>query len=280
MAKTSYPPPIDQLLTNGEPEGSGLEDWPNYLERGLGPEHIDDLIRLATDQEVRWGGEDEEALEIWGPVHAWRALGQLRAKAAIEPLTPLFETKEYDEWAMEELPQVYALLGPAAIPALTAYIDNALDHSADTRISAVTSLEAIGRRWPEARAACLASLTGQLELFAETDPEVNGFLINALIELEAVEAAPLIERAFAAKSVDLLIVGDWDDVQIELGLKPSPEVPEEAISRPFAPPVDHPPIEQRITIMPPEKIRQQHHAAKKAKLKQAKAARKKNRKRK
>lgn len=33
------------------------------------------------------------------------------------------------------------------------------------------------------------------------------------------EAAPLIERAFAADQVDLSVMGDWEDAQIKLGLK-------------------------------------------------------------
>ena len=47
----------------------------------------------------------------------------------------------------------------------------------------------------------------------------NGFLIRYLIKLQAVEAAPLMERAFAADRADLSIVGDWEDAQVDLGLK-------------------------------------------------------------
>ena len=64
----------------------------------------------------------------------------------------------------------------------------------------------------------------QLELFAVNDPEVNGFLVPSLVELKAIEAAPLIERAFAARCVDRMIMGDWEDVQVGLGLKSAEEV--------------------------------------------------------
>jgi hypothetical protein len=47
---------------------------------------------------------------------------------------------------------------------------------------------------------------------------MNSYLISSLINLRAVEAAPLMEEAFAANHVDISIVGDWEDVQIELGL--------------------------------------------------------------
>lgn len=44
-----------------------------------------------------------DSLEVWAPVHAWRALGQLRATEAIEPLITLFHDVE-DEWNNFDLP--------------------------------------------------------------------------------------------------------------------------------------------------------------------------------
>jgi hypothetical protein len=218
MDVPSYPPPVDKLLTlgDGRKVAGTMNQWSTYLELGLGPEHIPDLIRMATDEELRWAYSD--TLEVWAPIHAWRALGQLRAEAAIEPLFSLFEESKDDEWVMDELPEIYGMIGPAAIPALTAYLadDSHLD---ETRITAISCLEKIGTIHPEARAECVAVLSRQLEAYKENDPEVNAFLISHLIDLKALEAAPVIERAFAADRVYLDIAGDWDDVQIELGLK-------------------------------------------------------------
>src|SRR2546422_2958871 len=137
---SSYPAPVDQLLTYGEAEVVEPEDWPNYLELGLGPEHIPDLIRLATDEQLNQA--DPESLEVWAPIHAWRALGQLRAQAAIEPLLTLFEVpdEEDNEWAMEELPEIYGLIGPIAIPAITAYMADK-SHGTSARIAASNCLE-------------------------------------------------------------------------------------------------------------------------------------------
>ncbi len=47
---------------------------------------------------------------------------------------------------------------------------------------------------------------------------MNGFIIADLAELGATEAAPLMEEAFAVERVDLSVGGDWEDIQIELGL--------------------------------------------------------------
>ncbi|MBI3797972.1 MAG: DUF1186 domain-containing protein, partial [Deltaproteobacteria bacterium] len=222
MTTEAYPPPIDQLLTVGDCRK--LPEWPNYLERGLGPEHIPDLIRMAVDEKLNHA--DSDSLEVWAPIHAWRALGQLHAEAAIEPLISLFRTIDEDdnEWAGEELPTVFGMIGPTAIPALTAYLANPAN-SLYARIAAISCLRRIAEVCPETRAECVSILTRQLEEGATADPSLNGFLLASLLDLNAVESLPVIERAFAADWVDESVAGDWEDVQIEFGLKEQRETP-------------------------------------------------------
>jgi hypothetical protein len=55
MNTTTYTSPVDKLLTLGRPESVGPDNWPNYLELGLGPEHIPDLIRMIKDEEMNDG---------------------------------------------------------------------------------------------------------------------------------------------------------------------------------------------------------------------------------
>ncbi len=217
MGRESYTPPVDKLLTYGDGReiGENPKDWPQYLELGIGPEHIPDLIRMATDEELRWAESD--TLEVWAPIHAWRALAVLHAEEAIEPLLPLLDEAEDDDWVVEELPRVYGMIGPAAIPALERYLDDK-SHSDWSRIIARSCLKEIAEMHPESRDECVALFTRQLERFAENDEEFNGFLVSDLVKLKAVEAAPLMERAFAADRVDTFIMGDWYDVQVELGL--------------------------------------------------------------
>src|SRR5712692_5505554 len=232
MNTTTYPSPVDKLLTIGEPDPAQPQDWLNYLELGLGPEHIPDLLRMLADNELfdpELLKEGAEKPEGWAPHHAMRALGQIRDVAAVEPLLSQSDRLiDYDEglgeWGMEELPEVFGLIGPAAIPALTAYIADK-SHGVDSRINASTGLEKIAEMHPEAREESVTALTRQLESAQENDPRLNSFIIDSLINLKAVEAVPVIERAFATNSVDMDIVGDWDDVQAALGLKPRQELP-------------------------------------------------------
>ena len=213
MAK--YRKPVEVLLTLGDPRKLS-DQWLDYSEYGIGSEHIPDLVQLATDSELHWA--NSESVEVWSSLHAWRALGQLRAEEAIEPLLNLFHELEEDDWAGEELPRVYGMIGAAAIPALTAYLaDTSRDVS--PRISAAHALAEIGMSHAEARDACVAAIAQQLERFRRNDRELNGFLVNYLIDLDATETAPLMKRAYAARRVDKMICGDWEDVQVALGLK-------------------------------------------------------------
>ncbi len=114
-----FPLPVDKLLALGD--CSKFREWPNYLELGLREEHITDLIRMATDEALHMA--DSESMEVWAPIHALRALGQLRAEAAIQPIIGLFNrTKASDNYAVAGFFRVMGMIGPTAIPALAAFI--------------------------------------------------------------------------------------------------------------------------------------------------------------
>ena len=273
MPPADYHPPLDALLTRGSPEDGTAKGWADYVqELGLGPEQIPDLIRMATDHDLRWN--DAYKVEYWAPVHAWRALGQLHAQAAIEPLLRLFDEDD-DEWAGEDLPEVYAMLGPAAIPALDAFLD-ATGHSVWAHGKAMRSLTAIAGQHPETHDDVVARLMRHLAGFATGDPEWNGFLIGELGELKATEALPLIEQAFEADRVDTFLI-DWEDVQIDFGLKTPEELGRMPLPVPLAPTAA--PGAPRVRSGPAPGARP-NAAREKSKRQMAKASRKKNRKRK
>ncbi|XHX76822.1 MAG: hypothetical protein RBJ76_20640 [Stenomitos frigidus ULC029] len=216
MSLNTYHDPVAKLLTYGDCHEMDLREWHNYPETvGLTIEDVPELIRMATDPTL-WELESD-ALTVWAPIHAWRSLGQLHAEAAIVPLTQLFHERDSD-WITEEMPQVYAMLGPAAIPALADYLSDT-SHEALARNTAVDCLLDIARSHPDSRDACVAPMLRQLESFADNDIDLNTILIADLLDLKAVEAAPLIEQAFATENVDEFMVGTWAGIQVELGLK-------------------------------------------------------------
>lgn len=228
VASIPYSHPVSRLLNLGDPRDR--REWPVYTALGLTREHVPDLIRMMLDVDLNEA--DSGSREVWAPLHAWRALGQLRAVEAIEPLLSLLPhiDDHDDDWIGEELPRVFSMIGTPAIPALTAYLADATQ-GLFARIAAAHSLEWIGRRYAAAHDQSLATLSAQLERFAENDPALNAFLISYLIDLKAVEAAPLIGRAFASDQVDLSVMGDWEDAQIGLGLKTERERPRQKDKR-------------------------------------------------
>jgi hypothetical protein len=215
MNPFDYSFPVSKLLTQGDCRHQLA--WPNYLALGLGIEHIPELIRMALDEALHQSLSD--SLQVWAPIHAWRTLGQLRAEDAVVPLCQLFaRIDEYhDDWLIEDLPLALAMIGPAALPPLANYIADR-SHGLWARTAAIKSIKEIGRQHPDTRLECINILSNQLAQFAHDESSFNAFLISRLLDLHAIEAASVIEQAFAANAVDLSIVGDWEDAQIELGL--------------------------------------------------------------
>ena len=210
---TPYPPPVSQLLELGEE--AVTRPWMDYLELGLGPEHVPDLVRMATDERLH--ELDDQRPELWAPVHAWRALGQLRAEAAVEPLLELADRLEEDDYSRSELALVFGLIGPAALPAL-ARVAADVDANPWVRTIAINGLDKLAKGDESARDEVVPVLLAAMEKWEENDDLVNAYLVDLLAELRVVEAAPLMEQAFAAGSVDVFLRGDWEAVQMELGL--------------------------------------------------------------
>ncbi|MEI8371291.1 MAG: hypothetical protein WCJ35_00490 [Planctomycetota bacterium] len=220
MSELKPVPPLDRLFQMGEVEW-GVEwqgDDPDYVgDLGLTNEHVPALINITLLQADLEDLPDDDS--GWAPVHAWRALAQLRAVEAVEPLLTLQNRlDEYgDEYHMYDFPVVLGMIGPPAIPALATFIHNP-ENRLYPRINAGEGLCNIGLRHPEVRREALAPLVEQLARFEENDYEFNGFLVAQLTRLKATEAAETIERAFAANRVTEDISGYWGTVRQELGV--------------------------------------------------------------
>lgn len=220
MPEDAYLPPVKQLLELGEPPYE--QKW-DYLALGLLRGDVPVLIRMATDEQLHAGPPDSPV--VYAPVHAWRALVQLRAAEAIGPLVELFQrADDWDDWVSENLPKDLAEFGAAALEPLATYLADAT-HGDWSRVAAAKAIGLVAKNHPELRADCIVRLSAQLEQFAEQSETLNAFLILPLWDLKAVEALPVIERAFASGRVDESINGDFEDVQIEFGLKTQREQP-------------------------------------------------------
>lgn len=220
MSISDYQPPVAELLNYGDCRN--YKEWPNYVRSlNLSEEHIPELIRMATDEELNLAGIDNK--EVWSPVHAWRALGQLKAVDALEPLLGLLNNRD-DDWITNDFPTLCTLIGVEAIPFLKEFLADSSNHFY-ARSDAAQSLVAISEQYPETREINIAAIAEELEKFRDNNPIFNGFLILNLVELQAIETINIIERAFKANQVDISIMGDWEEVQVRFGLKTRAEVP-------------------------------------------------------
>lgn len=219
----SYPAPFDKLLALGNPLDL-QEKTTDYSLHGFTTEHVPGLVHMALDEGLHNGSPRGSA--VFGPVHAWRALGQLRAKEAIVPLLFLLRRvdEENDYWVGEDIPNVLGEIGPVGIGLVATYAMETT-HGLFARAAALRALTEIGKQHPESRGECVERLREQLARFATESGELNAFVICELMDLHAVEAAALIEQAFAAERVEETVCGDWEDVAIEFGLKSKREKP-------------------------------------------------------
>jgi hypothetical protein len=213
VSSPSYSDPVSQLLALDSPQ-FGHRNWPDYGPLGLTSSDVPELLRII-DEGMR--APDPDTPLGWAPVHAWRVLGHLRDLSAIQPLLGVLRAAWEDDWVTEEIPRVLAMIGPTAIPQLTAVLKETR-HSAWARVAASDSLAEIGELHPERREEVVATLAGQLSKWWREPPVFNAFIVAALVQMKAVEAAATIEEAFAEDAVELDVNGDWEDVQVELGL--------------------------------------------------------------
>jgi hypothetical protein len=211
----AYPPPLDGLLTLGD-TGLYQRAWHDYAGMGVTARHVPDLLRMAADPQLNQAPSDDP--RVYAPLHAWRALGLLRAPEAAAPLVQLLVRYE-DDTTREDLPLVLGMIGEAAVePVRTLLADAAADLF--TRVAAAHALEQIGQRHSRLRERAVGLLIDQLVRWPEQDETLNAFLIDYLVELGASEAAPLMEAAFDAHAVDESVRGDWEDVMVDLSLAP------------------------------------------------------------
>jgi HEAT repeat protein len=203
-------------------------DWLDYSQYGIGSEDVDALIRLATDPSLH--GAPNDSNDVWVPLHAWRALGQLGDSRAVEPLIGAFDTLCDDDWAAEELPIVLAMIGDHAIGPLEDFLGDR-SHAEFAQMMAADALEKIAERHPSTRDRIVEILTDYLD---HPDPRatgLNAWAVNALINLEARESIETLRGLYRSRHVDLSVCGDIEDVEIELGLrtqrsKPRPDLTE------------------------------------------------------
>lgn len=210
-------PKILKLLQIGKPQASDLFPWRIYAtELNLDDADIDDLIAVLTCEELN--SAPSQSTEVWAALHAWRALGHLKTPKAIAPMISIFDRLCDDEWALDDLPFVFAAIGEPAIAPLSQFLQSP-EHEEFAYALAASALTQIALQKTSLRAHILDIFSHYVQSPQETAYSFNGLLISNLIDLEAVELIEHIRSTYERKCVDESVCGDIEDVEIKLGLR-------------------------------------------------------------
>lgn len=223
----TYTAPVNQLLTLGD-AADRFDVWADYINLGLNQEHIPQLIQMLNDRTLHEAGLKQA--ERWAPIHAWRALAQLKAVDALPSLIAHLRKidEDHDDWIGEEFPEVFNEIGPASIEPLSQCLADK-QYREYARACAAESIASIGDTYTDTRDRCINVLTKTLDRCIENDPFINAEIICGLIDLEAVESIEAIRSAFEEDCVDISIVGDLEDVEIDLGLRSERTTPKKKV---------------------------------------------------
>jgi hypothetical protein len=213
-----YPPPVDALRHLGEPRTAGVAERRHAL--GLAQEHLPDLVRMARDRGLYTANGDTD--EVWAPLHALYALDDLDISAVVPELLPLFDLE--DEWLDTSLSNLLGKVGAPALEPIRAYLADrtrwAYGHG-----SASNALQEIAEQHPELREQVVAILSDVLRDAEHYHESAVTGAMDSLVELGAVEALPLIRRAFELGKIDEMLRGPWGAVLDQLGIEPEDDDP-------------------------------------------------------
>jgi hypothetical protein len=217
MYLLSLPPEVQLLAKIGDDTTPG-QKWPDYGAMGIRNEHIPALISILENLDELPVAEEADNADFL-PMHAWRALAYLKAEEAIPLMVRLLDhaDTDFDDLIDEALPEALGKMGAAAYPVLSEMLFNQ-SNAMWARLNAAEALMLFAIDHPDDRLRVINTLSEALENFQSEDFTFNSILIDDLIKLKGVEAAPLVEKVYESDKLDPYFSGDWEDFQVQVGL--------------------------------------------------------------
>lgn len=228
----SYAPPVDALLTLGNPGGPHEpptwrdEPMADYAAMGIGPEHVPDLVRMMKDSSLsQLADRDGNPREwLYAEPHAARALavlGDLSVLPEMFGVLRRIERLNDDGWC-EDLSGVMAHFGPEAIGPISR-VARDVRESFGVQLMTLDALEQIAQADDHGGPAYteVVSLFRDVLRYAKyNQPAINGFIVSQLVALSADEALPEIREAYRIDAIEPDGNYKLDDVEIEIKLTP------------------------------------------------------------
>jgi hypothetical protein len=227
----NLPEPFARLLTIGDDtEFDAYDAIADEIRAGDVQAGVKQLAAMAVDRTyddyASFYPEDADVYEIEPRLstrlNVLGVLGELGEAAgdAAEPLLALLNDNDDD-----------VFIGEVAIEPLTRALNDP-GREDMARANAADGLAEIGQRHPELQSR-LVSIIEQAMLSWPGDPQLQGFLVGALLDMGARDSLPIIEEAFRAGRVDDSVL-TLEDVQEHFGLTPA-RFPRSPVVPAFAP---------------------------------------------
>jgi hypothetical protein len=226
QAIDSYTGPVARLLIIRDAAvGQDPSKWLNYKsDFGIGIEHEADLIRLATDGVLRATSRKEH--KAWGPIHATRALGQMRSSRAVPALLHALRENIESSPTPQEIGYVLAAVGDLAMEILSDFLVS-LPEAADVEIAIVLAMGEVASFEPSLKQVCIENVRSILrsrttistEASIDESSVVCSFAVAILLQMKAASCYREILEAHRLGIVDCTFCGDIEDVEIRLGMR-------------------------------------------------------------
>lgn len=196
--------------------------WPHYASLGFGKGEVEELLGLASDFYLSFEQSDEESAVS---IHAWRALALMGdTDLAPEFVTLSMECDDIDdEWFAQDFPEIVGLLGMPALPTFLEAVANNPDYP-DTICGVLEGIPKMVRNDEDRQQAM--TVLGELLDRDDFDRDLRAMVVAALCDLKAQEKLAAIRTQFEANRINISIVGDLEEVEIELGVRTHRETPQ------------------------------------------------------
>lgn len=210
-------------------ENSDNLEWIDYVKKfDLTPNDLPILAVMVSSDKLYFAKQEGK---YFVPLHVGCAISQLKVpNSEVLLINQCYRRQMYDMDVLAEIfPFYLGNFGLEAIPNLQL----AMDKSEDPFIRVIFSeaLEAMAHQYPEIRSQVIEVLAKNLANYEKLDEMDNAFLIHNLVELKAIDQLPLIKKAFDAEKVDWSHMGDYEEIEIAMGVKTERTTPKPKFNR-------------------------------------------------
>ena len=207
--------PLFELNRDGYIDEKSVNEYTKF---NFTKEDIPELIELAMDnrsEEIDYELYQKESDRLYfATIYAVRVLGKLGVVEAIEPLVNKMYLSLDSDFYQEAMIYFLADIGVEALD----FIENDLLTVAEDKLTLFDGLKKIVKQNPQEHERIEAFLVKYLETTEDNGSHL-AFAISQLVDITRVKYLDMIKNIFETKDVDTMYAGDFEDIEIKLGLK-------------------------------------------------------------